>query len=751
MAVFASEEEFQKNLLSIFKRESEEHINSIIQGLLEIEKGGDQMDYSPIIDRLFRNAHSLKGSSRTMNLLQVEEICQEMEDIFHAIKKDRLRLSDSLIDVLHEICSSVEFIINNPDSPFPYQELLSRLKAFKDSKSRSSPAQFKGGLAGSAPALQTSKAGQSAENGLDIPPNKGQTAAKEFLKIEANKLEGLLQQMEELVSVKEAIRNNLSVISIIDKEMSSLIKGFKRMIDAGCYMQHQAIDSVVDELLKDFSALSQRLKSHHKRCLSDLHFVNFKTDDILLALKKVVMMPLNNLFESFPRMVRDIAKMQNKSVELIIEGGEIEIDRRILENIKDPIVHIIRNAIDHGIETPDERTGGGKNKTALIKISASINNGNEITIRIMDDGRGIDLKKLREKAIEKGIGSRDEIYALNDKEVLEIIFRPEVSTADIVTTISGRGLGLSIAREKTENLGGFITVRTEPLMGTMFNMTLPINLSTSRIILIMAFDGDLYGIHTRNIAATLRVKTEHMRLIDGRESVSFGGRNISVISLDEALERPSQRDNIDLLNTLLILSAEDKTIAFSVKEVLHEEEVFLKGLGRQLKRVRNISGAATISSGETILILNTTDLIRSAMKMGIASSYAMKDLSVAKKKKSILIAEDSITARTLFKGILEVAGYNVSTAVDGLEAWNMLKINSYDLLVSDVQMPRLNGFDLTAKIRADRDLFRLPVVLITGLETREDKERGIEVGANAYIVKSSFDQSNLLDVIKRLL
>jgi two-component system chemotaxis sensor kinase CheA len=749
MTDFASDEEFYKRLLSTFKREAAEHIKGIIEGLLQIERGGEGLDYGPIVDRLFRYAHSLKGSSRAVNLLQIEEVCQELEGVFHEIKKGKLRFSEIIVDSLMKACTMVEAMIDDPNRSYPHREVVKGLQELKETGSP---------LVGPSKVIAIGICPADTQTtDSHLPDSDAKTTHSPIghsktLRIEADRLEVLLNQMEALIPVKGSIRNNLSVVEELARRTSLLIREMKRLMGSGYYVQAsnqiEGLDGLMQSPFKGLLDLYNLLQAHRKRCIRDLHVINHRTEEILFALKNVVLMPLSTLLEVFPRMVRDIAKAQGKAVELSIEGGEIEVDRRILEELKDPLVHIIRNAIDHGIEPKDERERAGKGPTAIIHIKAAVEKGNEIVLSIADDGRGIDIPKLKEKLSKKGLNIKED---LSGDEVLEYIFRPEVSTAEIVTTLSGRGLGLSIAREKVEELGGQISVNTEPAKGTVFHIRLPINVSTSRIILLKGLDSGIYGIPTRNITATLRVRPSEVGRIEGKETISFGGRAVSVMPINDVLDRPQAGDDTARWSTLIVVNAEDKVVAFAVKEILHEEEVFVKGLGPQLKRVRNIAGAATISSGETIPILNPTDLIRSAIKKGVGTSYRTQEILGTKKKRSILIAEDSITARTLFKGILEGAGYEVVTAVDGLEAWGMLQSRDFDLLVSDVQMPKLDGFELTRKIRADKGLFRLPVVLITGLETREDKERGLEVGANAYIVKSSFDQSNLLEVVKRLI
>jgi two-component system chemotaxis sensor kinase CheA len=370
---------------------------------------------------------------------------------------------------------------------------------------------------------------------------------------------------------------------------------------------------------------------------------------------------------------------------------------------------------------------------------------------VSDDGAGVEVEKVKASAIKHGRISPEEASRLGESEALPLIFRADVSTSPIITQLSGRGLGLAIVWEKTEKLGGRVSVESRRHAGTLIRIRLPVALATFRGILVEAADR-LFVVPTVQVERVARFKPDDIQTVENRETLSLNGRAIALARLAEVLELPSTQRNEDRARSMavLILGAGDQRVAFAVDDVLDEQEVLVKRLGKPLSRVRNIAGATVLGSGRIAPILNVADLLKSARKIGGATRAVVGAKPAETEARSILVVEDSITSRMLLKGILESAGYQVKTAVDGVEAFTTLRAERFDLVVSDVEMPRMNGFDLTAKIRADKKLAELPVVLVTALETREDREQGIDVGANAYLVKSSFDQSNLLEAVRRL-
>jgi two-component system chemotaxis sensor kinase CheA len=475
------------------------------------------------------------------------------------------------------------------------------------------------------------------------------------------------------------------------------------------------------------------------------------TDRLLMDTKQVLLLPCSYLLGHLPQVVRDLAREQGKEVDLLVKGEDIEIDRRVLDELKDPLIHLLRNCIDHGIEKPDKRHQSGKPSHGSITITVKAAEGNRLEFSLGDDGAGIDGDQVKKAAVRLGLIDTDEMARQTDAEVMGLILRSGLSTSPIITELSGRGLGMAIVQEKVEKLGGTITVTSTPGVGTTFRMIVPLSMATFRGVLVVVAN-QYFIIPTDSVVRTGRVKQEEIKTVENRLITTSGGRAVSLVRLRDLLEipGPDEREKGEV-RPIVVVRSSDRQVAFLVDEIKGEQEVVVKSLGRQLVRVRNISGACISGSGAVIPILNVADLVESA------STTVMQDPIVSARNQApqrpgrLLLAEDSITARTLLKSILEGVGYEVMVSVDGMDALTKLKTEPFDLVVSDVDMPRMNGFELTTHIRSDKKLGALPVVLVTSLGSQQDREYGIGVGANAYIVKSDFDQNNLIEIIQRLL
>jgi len=761
--------EFLKRLLATFRIEAEEHIKALSSGLIEMEKASETKRQMEIIETVFREAHSLKGAARAVNMTTIEKICQSLESVFAALKRKDIVLSPDLFDILHEAVDSLHQLLLSPEGEQTISEktLIKELIQQLENVSKAQPVpDFR-------PAIPDT---QSLHDSRPLIP-----VISETVRISTAKLDSVLLQAEELLSAKlsadqraSELREINSTLAVWEKEWAKvqpeaqavhefLERKDKRNLDYKSNSQFTPLEKIFltgfTMLLEFFNwnhnyikSLESKLIALTKSAEHDFRSLSGMADNLLEGMKKVLMLPFSTLLEIFPKLVRDLSHDRGNDVELVIQGGNIEIDRRILEEMKDPLIHLVRNCIDHGIEKAEERVQRKKPLSGTITIAISQVNSNKVEILISDDGAGIDITKVKASAVRLGILSQEEADKLDEQEILTLIFQSGVSTSPIITDISGRGLGLAIVREKVEKLGGVIFCESKPDVGTTLRIVLPLTLATFRGVLVR-LDEHLFVLPTTNVDRIVRIKHDEIKTVENRETISLNGRTIPLVPLHAVLELPQkERKSEDRFVTVLVLGTAEKRIAFSVDEVLNEQEVLVKSLGKQLYRVRNIAGATVMGTGEIAPILNIPDLMKSAVKVPAAPARAAVEAEEVKaKRKSILVVEDSITARTLLKNILETAGYNVKIAVDGVDALTVLKTEDFDSVVSDVDMPRMNGFDLTAKIRGDKKLADLPVVLVTALESREDRERGIDVGADAYIVKSSFDQSNLLETIKRLI
>ncbi|HET9959844.1 MAG TPA: response regulator, partial [Polyangiaceae bacterium] len=429
----------------------------------------------------------------------------------------------------------------------------------------------------------------------------------------------------------------------------------------------------------------------------------------------------------------------------------LELDRRILAGLRDPFLHIIRNCIDHGIEPTAERTRAGKSVPALVQVQIGYVRAGRVAIRISDDGRGIDLEQVKRAASKARVIGDEELAGLAPDAIRQLVFKSDVSTSPWITDLSGRGLGLAIVRESVEKLGGSVNIESERGKGTRLTLELPASLASFRAV-VVGVAGHLFAIPSTGVRRVLRVQPSELTTIENRSVLRLDATAIGLVPLAKlfSLSGPAREQSQALHAVLLAVAGEE--LAVLVDEIVEELDIPVKSLGEELEAVRIALGATLLGNGRVAPILDPAELLQSASKwLESGGAVARSQAETAERRASILVAEDSITSRTLLKGILESAGFLVTTAVDGADAFAKLRSEKFDLVVSDVDMPRLNGFGLTERIRADRDLTDLPVVLVTSLDSHEDRERGIEVGANAYIVKRSFEQSNLLAVIRRLI
>lgn len=796
-------DDFQKKLLVTFRVEADEHLKLMSAGLIELENNPAEVRYAEIIETVFREAHSLKGAARAVNLKEIESVCQSLESVFAALKGNRLAVSPPLFDLMQEAIDDLSTLLSAEGAAMAVagksaiatltRRLNDALQGQFAQTATTHPTATQSTTDQPMPSVQQAPIAHLADVHTEASaavamhtPSPAPSLASGTVRVSTQKLDAVMRQVEELLAPRLAsaqrakeLREVAASFATWKKQrarMRPVLRLIERYVEEGArskgaagglpkfpvqelpkLLEYLEAEHLFMKTLEEQLLRLSKFAAHDRRALAGM------SDNLLHDVKEMHLLPFSSLLEIFPRFTRELARDQGKQVELVIQGGEIEIDRRTLEEMKDPLMHLLRNCMDHGIEQPAMRQDKGKPACGNITVAIAQKDGGKIEIMVTDDGAGIDIARVKAAARKLNLVSAEEAEKLGEQEAQALAFQSGISTSQIITDISGRGLGLAIVREKVERLGGTVALESRHdgvthEGGTTFRITLPLMLATFRGVLVRAGE-HCFVIPALSVERVTRVAQQDIRTVENRATISLDGQAVALASLGDVLELPSltppnrsATGKTPEQVAVVVLGIGHKHVAFRVDEILGEQEVLVKTLGRQLTRVRNIAGASVLGTGQVVAVLNVPDLLKSAVKRAAAPPAPVAAAKFgAAARRSILVVEDSITSRALLKNILESAGYRVTTAVDGVDAYTTLKTGTFDLIVSDVEMPRMDGFDLTAKVRADKQLAKLPVVLVTALESREHRERGIDVGANAYIVKSSFDQSNLLEIVQQLI
>jgi two-component system chemotaxis sensor kinase CheA len=783
---FTPDKELMAELMAAYSSESAEQLQSLNSNLLALERTTDPDETERLLTEIFREAHTLKGGAAAVDLDEVGALAHHLEDIFEGLQRDEIQADKNLFDLLYQSLDVIENLIRDAQSGESAKIDISRLvenlaaAAEDDVIQPDSPEAL-----GSVEQPSSESDAPASEHGTQPQAHRG--AAKqdgaeqaapvglreETIRVATSKLDSLMTQVGELTVAGTGSQRSLAEIRRIEGELSELEVVWRQVrprhrnapstssrAGAGqaplwdpasrTGLHHE--ETVVSFVGKGESHLVEaltRIRRLGRLVRADARRVNQATNELHDDLRRARMLPASTIFETFPRMVRDLAREQDKEVRLEIHRGDTEVDRAILEQVKAPLTHLLRNCVDHGLEEPDARHAAGKPREGTITLAAS-QQGDSVLIEVADDGAGIDLDKVKTTAAERGLlGTQP--TAMSDREALSLIFRSGLSTSGLITDVSGRGVGLDVVRNNVEGLGGTIDLHTRWGQGTTFSLVMPLTITTTRCVLVR-LNEQSFALPVNNVIRTIRINAGDVYEAEGREAILLPDGPLPLRNLASVLDLPQGRWQEGNRPALVVRSAES-TVALLVDEILGVEEAVVKSLPRPLLRVRHAAGATVLGTGQIVVVLNTADIVRSAMRSEIVPITRDGEEGVAEEARPgvILLADDSITTRTLERNILQAAGYEVPVAVDGLEAWTSLQADGADLVVSDIQMPRMDGFQLTAKIRSDERFRHLPVVLVTSLESSADRERGIEVGADAYIGKSSFDQEQLLDVIRRLI
>lgn len=735
-------EALRQRLLSSFREEAAERLAVLEHELLRWQQAPPQQES---IETVFREVHSLKGAARAVGLAELERLSHAWETLLSALKRGQLEFQPLLTEVSRDVLRLLQRAhAGETLVEAQYSELCRALEAVAAGEPplpRSPPPPIPATLA---PAESLPLRG--ASDSVRVPVQLFDAFLYHGEALTQSKLEA-----QALRRQLRAVQQDFQTLKQRRTTLAPLLRLLRENLADGVAPGSDTLHSLLDYLdwnqdqldrLHFNSSQQARASTHLAASLASL------ADGFAQGLHEVLQMPCQALLDGLPPLVDDLARQTGKRVRLVLPDTALQVDKRILDDLRTPLHHLVRNAIDHGIEVPAARLSAGKTEGGTLTVEIQQESGSHFVLRLRDDGGGIDAERVKAKAVELGLLAASEVGQLDEVQALSYIFESGLSTTRLLTDLSGRGLGLAIVREAVEKLGGRISVHSEPGRGCEFSLRLPLSRSSFRAVLVRVAER-LFGMPAQAVERTLRVPRAAVRRVENKATVCIDGQVLPLWSLAEVLGlAPAEEDGSNL--HLLLVGAEGMRHVLQVDELLGDQEITLKSLGAQLKRVRNLLGATVLGDGTLVPVLHPQDLQRSALSCaGAAFAASAPERRTARRR--ILVAEDSFTSRGLLKALLETAGYEVQTANDGLDAWNALKQGQFDLLVSDIEMPRLDGFALTSKIRSDRTLTQLPVVLVTALQSAEDRAHGLDVGANAYLVKSGLEQDTLLHAVKRLL
>ncbi|WP_321401237.1 response regulator [Maridesulfovibrio sp.] len=764
------------SMLDLFRMEAESHSLALNAGLLELER-----DQSPDkVEPLMRAAHSMKGAARIVGLTDAVALAHAMEDLLVSCQKGETVLDGAQIDMLlaaTDIYSDVSRLETDA-----IQGFLSERKPLMDQMEKALRGDAAAVVAvcadvcpGGVPASAIEAAMEPIENpdsGVDSEeqPDSVQddsvqsviagkvTAAEESSAIRAPKDSVVRVSAGNLNRLMALAGESLVESGRLGEFASSLLRikagqrDLMKILEESCERvnQGETAEDVVDEIKDALNDCQVHLVKH----INEFDLFRRRNDNVSGRLYHEViasrMRPFSDGGRGFPRLVRDLARSLGKEVDFVIEGETTSVDRDILEKLEAPLNHLIRNSVDHGIEMPDDRVAAGKNSTGTVKLIAGHRAG-MLFIEVRDDGQGLDPERIRAKVVERKLAPARMAEEMSRTELMEFLFLPGFSTAGKVTEISGRGVGLDVVHAMVQEVGGTVRAESEPGQGMSFSMQLPLTLSVIRTLLVK-IAGQPYAIPLSRISRIACVLPEQLLLAEDRQYVSLDGANVGLVPAAQILGMtfPSkEQDGVKVV----VISDRMNRYGLVVDDFLGEQDLVVRPLDHRLGNVPDVNSVAMMPDGSPVLILDAEDLVRSIDNLlsgGRLSKVGLESAEIVPVQK-ILVVDDSLTVREVERKLLANNGYDVDTAVDGQDGFNAVISGNYDLVVTDVDMPRMNGLELTRKIKDDPDLKSIPVMMVSYKDRKEDKLRGLEAGADYYLTKSSFHDETLLSAVEDLI
>jgi two-component system sensor histidine kinase and response regulator WspE len=741
----------ETSMVDLFRQEIRSQVTILTDGLLLLERNPSAWDK---FSDLMRAAHSLKGAARIVGCQEAVLISHAMEDCFVSAQKKHLNLgayADRLlvgIDLLASIeqTSGESFEEWGKEHSGDVEAFLASLKGESEGYKSSVPFGQRSSKEFSEPSTR-----QIENDNANGNPRSSPSPRDRSLRVTADNLNSLLALAGESLVASRWLASFVAGTTRMKRLNNDLDRVSHELREL---LSDRGHDDRIGRLLNDIHTKMGENRSAVSECLAQLDRFDRRFTSLSTRLYQEVvdcrMRPLADCIQGFPRLVRDIAKSLGKQARLEVLGDTTNIDRDILELVKAPIDHLLRNAIDHGIESPEHRVRAGKPEEGLLRLEAAHRAG-RLLISVADDGSGIDIGQVRYAVVAKGLTTSETAKTMSDVEILQFLFLPGFTLREVVSETSGRGVGLDVVQTMVKNVGGSVTVSSDLGQGTRFQLELPLTLSIVRTLVVEISD-EPYAIPLSRIDTTLKISLDRIQSVEGRQHFGLSDQQIGLVGASELLELGPVRHGNEL--SIVVLGNKNGRYGLVVDRFVSERELVVRSLDPRLGKVKNVAAAALMPDGSPLLILDVEDLIQEIERSLSERPSFIDDKSESQKQqrpRRILVVDDSLTVRELERKLLDAQGYIVDVAIDGMDGWNAVRTGEYDLVLTDIDMPRMDGIELVSLIRKDTRLCALPVMIVSYKDRPEDRQRGLDAGADYYLTKGSFHDQTLVRAVADLI
>lgn len=748
------------SLLELFSLEAEAQTLVLSAGLLALERDPTQADY---LESCMRAAHSLKGAARIVGVDAGVRVAHVMEDYLVSAQEGRLYLRPEHIDALLQGTDLLMRIATPSNAPAPadidaYVVLMGRLLDHMAATAPLAPPMAELQLEPPTPKVEppmpaASEAPPAAPAEPALTTKRNTESGERVLRVTAERLNSLLDLSSKSLVETQRLKPHLATMQRLKRMQSN---GLRALENLNVHLKDHALSLEAQEALGDARRLlaeSQQLLVEKNAELDEFAWHASQRAQVLYDTALACRMrPFADVLSGQARMVRDLGRDLGKQVRLEIEGDKTQVDRDVLEKLEAPLTHLLRNAVDHGIETREQRLLAGKPEEGLIRLRASHQAG-LLVLELSDDGNGVDLEKLRRNIVERQLSPAETAAQLSEEELLTFLFLPGFSLRDTVTEVSGRGVGLDAVQHMVRQLRGAVVLEQTAGEGSRFHLQVPLTLSVVRSLVVEVGE-EAYAFPLAHIERMCDLAPEDIVQVEGRQHFWHEGRHVGLVAASQLLQRPASQSNAQTLKVVVIRERE-AIYGVAVERFIGERTLVVLPLDERLGKVQDISAGALLDDGSVVLIVDVEDMLRSVDKLlntGRLERIARHaNQAVEAARKRILVVDDSLTVRELQRKLLLNRGYDVAVAVDGMDGWNALRSEDFDLLITDIDMPRMDGIELVSLLRRDNRLQSLPVMVVSYKDREEDRRRGLDAGADYYLAKASFHDDALLDAVVELI